>query len=113
MLFPLLATEIVISLAFWWLFAPQNGQFITRLLHGHSNQGAPPLAFETKRFSARSPAHDLGRFHPEAAFGQGCITFLLLGSVQIGGITGFRRAATINQSTFRQFEMDRVQEICR
>jgi len=30
------------------------------------------------------PAHGLGMFHPEAAFGQGCITALLLGSLVLG-----------------------------
>jgi len=34
-----------------------------------------------------SPAYGLGRFHPEEAFGRGCISVLLLGSVEIGGIT--------------------------
>ena len=33
-LFPLLAAEIVIALAFWRLFAPITSPFITRLLHG-------------------------------------------------------------------------------
>jgi hypothetical protein len=38
-LFPLLAAEIVISLAFWRLFAPVESQSITRLLHGLLGQG--------------------------------------------------------------------------
>jgi hypothetical protein len=37
-LFPLLAAEIFISLAFWRLFAPVMRQFITRLLHGQGDQ---------------------------------------------------------------------------
>ena len=36
---------------------------------------------------SRPPQHGPGRFHPKAAFGQGCITVLLLSPVEIGGIT--------------------------
>ena len=36
---------------------------------------------------SRPPEYGLGRFHPKAASGHGCITVLLLGSVEIGGIT--------------------------
>jgi len=32
----------------------------------------------------RGDSHGLGRFHPKTAFDQGCITVLLLGSVEIG-----------------------------
>ena len=46
-LFPLLAAEIVITGAFWRLFAPLRSQLITRLLHGQGDQGAPPLALDT------------------------------------------------------------------
>ena len=37
-LFPLLAAEIVIALAFWLLFATVLSPFITRLLHGQGDQ---------------------------------------------------------------------------
>jgi hypothetical protein len=37
---------------------------------------------------SRPPEYGPGRFHPKAASGQGCITVLLLGPVEIGGITG-------------------------
>ena len=40
----------------------------------------------------RPPEYGPGRLHPKAALGQGCITVLLLGSVEIGGITA---AATV------------------
>ena len=36
---------------------------------------------------SRPPEYGPGRFHPKAASGHGCITVLLLGSVEIGGIT--------------------------
>jgi hypothetical protein len=36
---------------------------------------------------SRPPEYGPGRFHPKAASGQGCITVLLLGPVEIGGIT--------------------------
>ncbi|WP_233506084.1 hypothetical protein, partial [Rhodoferax lacus] len=36
---------------------------------------------------SRPPKYGPGRFHPKAASGHGCITVLLLGSVEIGGIT--------------------------
>ena len=36
---------------------------------------------------SRPPEYGSGRFHPKAASGQGCITVLLLGPVEIGGIT--------------------------
>jgi len=38
---------------------------------------------------SRPPEYGPGRFHPKAAFGHGCINVLLLGSVEIGGITGW------------------------
>jgi hypothetical protein len=36
---------------------------------------------------SRPPAHGLGWIDPEPALGQGCITLLLLTSVENGGIT--------------------------
>jgi hypothetical protein len=36
---------------------------------------------------SRPPQYGLGRHHPKAATGHGCITVLLLTSVEIGGIT--------------------------
>ena len=36
---------------------------------------------------SRPPEYGPGRFHPKAASGHGCINVLLLGSVEIGGIT--------------------------
>jgi hypothetical protein len=36
---------------------------------------------------SRPPEYGSGRFHPKAASGQGCITVLLLGPVEYGGIT--------------------------
>jgi len=36
---------------------------------------------------SRPPEYGPGRFHPKAASGHGCITVLLLGPVEIGGIT--------------------------
>ncbi len=36
---------------------------------------------------SRPPEYGPGRFHPKAASGHGCITVLLLRSVEIGGIT--------------------------
>ncbi|MDA0238142.1 MAG: hypothetical protein O3B03_06475 [Proteobacteria bacterium] len=43
--FPLLAAEIVISGAFWRLFAPVTNQFITRLLHGHGFKKVAQCSF--------------------------------------------------------------------
>ena len=40
---------------------------------------------------SRPPQHGTGWFHPKAAFGQSCITVLLLSSVEIGGITIFAK----------------------
>jgi hypothetical protein len=36
---------------------------------------------------SRPPEYGLGRFHPNAALGHGCITVLLSGPMEIGGIT--------------------------
>jgi hypothetical protein len=46
------------------------------------------VKFDLKSFSTNGQSnYGLGRFHPEAAFDQGCIAVLLLGAVEIGGIT--------------------------
>ena len=49
---------------------------------------------------SRPPKHGLGRHHPQAATGHGCITVLLLASVQNGGITAQKTAC--NSPLFTQ-----------
>jgi hypothetical protein len=54
---------------------------------------------------SRPPEYGPGRFHPKAASGQGCITVLLLGPVEIGGITPteiLQRAVIARRAGYRQ-----------
>lgn len=53
---------------------------------------------------SRPPEYGLGRHHPQAATGHGCITVLLLASVQNGGITIKERRSQV------EIERDRLEK---
>ena len=60
MLFPLLAVEIVIALAFWRLFAPLPSLFITRLLHGQGDKKINAI-FAEQCQTDLAPRYQLGK----------------------------------------------------
>ena len=66
-------------------FCPACGEVVLNREHG--DRYSELLGAFAERSQRVIPPYGPGRIHPKAASGHGCITVLLLTSVEIGGIT--------------------------